>query len=131
MSSRCSSRGFTLIELMVVVAVIALLAALAYPSYLEHLRRSRRAEAQALLMNLANRQQQFLLDTRSYADSPATLTVPVPGSVSAHYTVTMVVSTSTTPAFTATAAPLAGQAGDRCGAIQISHAGEKSPPTCW
>lgn len=61
--------GFTLIELIVVVAIIGILAAIAYPSYLDQTRKGRRAEAQALLMELAQRQQNFLMIRRRYASS--------------------------------------------------------------
>jgi type IV pilus assembly protein PilE len=131
MSIRQNIKGFTLIELMIVVAIVAMLATVAYPSYVDQVRRSHRSEAQSLLMNVANRQQQFLLDTRNYADSVGSLTVPIPAAVSAFYTVTMVVGTGTTPEFTAVATPLASQANDKCGVIQITHTGAKSPNHCW
>ena len=66
-SPRRRLRGFTLIELMIAVAVVAILAAIGYPSYTEHIRKSRRATAQAALMDLASRQQAYLLDRRAYA----------------------------------------------------------------
>ncbi|HSV54221.1 MAG TPA: type IV pilin protein [Burkholderiaceae bacterium] len=127
------SSGFTLIELMVAVAVIGILAAIAYPSYQDQIRKSRRAEAQSTLMSIAGRQQQFLLDTRSYADSVATLNLNVPTSVSPHYTVTITVSaaTSTLPAFTATAAPIGRQVSDKCATLTVTHSGAKAPTTCW
>jgi type IV pilus assembly protein PilE len=60
-------RGFTLIELMIVVAVVAILAAVAYPSYQDHIARGQRSQGQQLLSDIAQRQEQFLLDGRRYA----------------------------------------------------------------
>ena len=62
-----NERGFTLIELMIVVAVVALLAAVGYPSYRDHVARSQRSQGQQVLSDIAQRQEQFLLDSRSYA----------------------------------------------------------------
>ena len=66
-------RGFTLIELMIVVAIVGILAAVAYPSYQDHVRKGNRAAAQAFMMEVAQRQQQYLLNNRSYAESLAAL----------------------------------------------------------
>lgn len=43
------SRGFTLIEAMIVVAIVAILAAISYPSYLDFMRKSWRTEARSAL----------------------------------------------------------------------------------
>jgi prepilin-type N-terminal cleavage/methylation domain-containing protein len=56
------TRGFTLIELMIVVAIVAILAAVAYPAYTSHVRKAHRAAAQSCLMDLAQKQTQYLLD---------------------------------------------------------------------
>ena len=54
-----SSRGFTLIELMIVVAIIGIIAAIAYPSYQEYVRSAKRADAQTALMELAHFMERY------------------------------------------------------------------------
>jgi type IV pilus assembly protein PilE len=124
--------GFTLIELMITVAVVAILAAIAYPSYQQHVRKSRRAEAQAFMMAVAARQQQFLVDTRSYADTLDTVGVPTPANVSLAYTPALAASAPATT-FTLTLTPKAIQAAETCGTLSIDHVGIKTPATsgCW
>lgn len=58
--------GFTLIEIMIVVAIIAILASIAYPSYQDYVKRAKRAEAQSKALEMANKQEEYLLITRSY-----------------------------------------------------------------
>ena len=60
------TRGFTLLELMVVVAVVAILAAIAYPSYIESVRKGRRAEARAALTELMQQQERFMTQNNTY-----------------------------------------------------------------
>lgn len=59
-------KGFTLIELMIVVAVVAVLAAIAYPSYQEYVMRSRRLEGQSLLNEAAARQERWHAQNGGY-----------------------------------------------------------------
>lgn len=126
-------RGFTLLELLVAVAIVGILAAVAYPSYQEQVRKSRRAEAQSFLMAVAGRQQQFLLDTRSYAVTVAAIGVPVPVSVASNYTLAIAVAAGPPPTYTVTATPSGTQAGEACGTLSIDQAGAKTAATggCW
>lgn len=61
--------GFTLIELVIVMAIVAMLTAVSYPSYIEHVKKGSRAQAQAFLMDVAQRQQGYLIVHRDYARS--------------------------------------------------------------
>lgn len=129
---RTRPSGFTLIELMITVAVVAILAAVAYPSYQQHLRKSRRAEAQAFMMAVAARQQQFLVDTRSYATSLETVGVATPPNVAQAYTPALAASAPAST-FTLTLTPKSHQASEPCGTLSIDHVGSKTPTAtgCW
>src|SRR6187549_4261282 len=86
MHNSARARGFTLIEVIIAMAIVAILVAVALPAYRDHMRKSRRAEAQAYLMAVASRQQQFLLDTRAYVTDPNTVGIAQPANVMAAYT---------------------------------------------
>lgn len=108
-STVAKARGFSLIELMIAVAIIGILLAIAVPSYQNQLRKGRRAEAQAFLMQVGQRQQQYLLDARTYALGGTALTelnLVAPTSVTDHYAVTVTPAAPTVPpSFTVTATP--------------------------
>ena len=66
-------RGFTLIELMVVVAVVAILAAIAIPAYTSQVRRSHRADAIDGISDIQLRQERWRADNPTYAADMDTL----------------------------------------------------------
>ena len=130
--------GFTLIELLVVVAIIGILAAIAYPSYQDSVRKGRRSAAQSLMMEMANKQQQVLLDARAYALGAADVTAlgygTLPKDVLGFYTidscpsnaltVPCVTTATTPPSFTLIATPAAGQVPD--GVLTLNNLGAKT-----
>ena len=141
-------RGVTLIELLVVVAIIAFLSAIAVPSYDRYIVRTKRAVAQNVLMQVADRQQQFFMDNKRFAANLANLgfganpfvvdddgAATVAGDPDAVYSVTLSNVTQTT--WTATAAPLNGQLSRDadCGNLSITQAGDRDSAgggsNCW
>jgi type IV pilus assembly protein PilE len=136
-------RGFTLIELMVVVAVIGILASIALPSYQDYVRRGKRATAAGVLVDIAARQQAYLLDRRQYASGTTALTdlgysVPTEIASDFAFAVTNVSNTATPPTFTITATPTSAQMlkDTSCGMsasapLSLTQAGAKTPAACW
>lgn len=130
---KVKQRGFTLIELMVVVAIVALLASLAYPSYTSHVIKSNRTAAKAQILEIANRQQQFLLANRAYA-TKAQLTASgynLPTEVSGRYDYTITVGAGTVPSYLITFTPIAGGPQAPDGALTLNNDGVKACiPVC-
>jgi type IV pilus assembly protein PilE len=133
------AKGFTLIELMIVVAIVAILASVAYPSYVQYIVRSNRAAAEGYMLEVSGLQQRYLLDARSYAADMATLGATAPTTVSPNYTITTTAPTATT--FLVTATPVSGSSqatrDTNCGTLTIDQAGAKTASgsggadKCW
>ncbi len=129
---------------MSVVAIIGVLVAVAYPSYLSQVKRANRSAAQQFMADVATREQQILMDLRSYvtvaatADfsnaptaSPTGLQLTVPSKALSFYDFSVSASNPATaaPSFTITAVPKGNQASD--GNLTLDSAGTKLPANKW
>lgn len=131
--------GFSLSELVVVVLLVALLAAIALPSYRQYVERGHRAEARAALLQAAQWLERAATASGSY---PLTAVFPsaLASTPSGRYAIELASPPGQALAGTAyllTARPLGTQAQDSCGALTLTHQGERGATAktrvaeCW
>lgn len=130
MSSQ-SQKGFTLLEVMIVVVIIGILAAIAYPSYQEYVRRANRAEGQAFLQNIAARQERYFSQNYEYIvlkDNLGEL-----GATETSDTGKYKLTISADDGYTLTASPEFTDT--KCGNLTLNAIGDRgaegSPDKCW
>jgi type IV pilus assembly protein PilE len=131
-----SSRGFTLIEIMIVVAIVAILAAVALPNYQDSVRKTRRGAAKACLNEVSQQMERFFTSNLRYTNADGTApTAPLAlacvnelnNGGSGFYAIAI----RQNPAITANsyqleAVPINGQVADRCKTLLLAHTGRKS-----
>lgn len=126
-------RGFTLMELMIVVTIIGILAAIAYPSYQDQVRKSRRADCEGAIVGLGNAMERFYSVNNTYLGAAAggantgapaiyATSCPVDGNT-AYYNMTIQAATAST--YSLQAVPLGVQLNDRCGTLTLTNTGLK------
>lgn len=136
---RRKTRGFTLVELMVVVAIIGVLLAIALPGYREYVVRAKRDAAKAVLLEIVSRQEQYAGVNRAYATAIGSgsgeLSMTIPDDVSASYTIAITPTSwtytatgvsTTMSGFTASATPVAGSTQANDGTLSINQLGLKT-----
>ena len=138
-----NNKGFTLIELMIVVAVLAVIVAIAYPGFLGQIQKARRSDAKQALLDVAAKLEQYYQDNKGYPTAANMSNLGYGGatftSQEGYYTIGFNgVPTVTT--FSIQAVPVAGtsQADDTdCATFRLNHLGVKSvtgsmtADRCW
>jgi type IV pilus assembly protein PilE len=137
-NARRVALGFTLIEVMMVVAVLGILSMIALPSYRDYLRRANRSAAQQLMLNISNRQEQYILDARAYTAVPGSAGLNIvqdgwtcsntatTGCTNNFYAVTTVVNATTPPSYTITATPVSTSYQASDGTMTLDSSGART-----
>jgi type IV pilus assembly protein PilE len=131
---QASKKGFSLIELLVVIAIVGTLAAIAMTSYDAYVIRAHRSAAQGFMMQVANKQSQYILDARNYAvgaTALTSLTLTVPADVSPFYTLNVEnaaggTTVATPPSFRVRATPIVGSKQANDGELILTSTGAKT-----
>jgi len=132
------ARGFTLIEVLIVVAVITILTTVAWPSYSRYVKRGYRAAAQQFMMDISSREEQYLLDARTYTaalDGTGLNLVRQGWTCSAttcsnpNYAITVTATAGPPPGYTINATATGSQVTD--GNLSLNNLGAKTPANYW
>lgn len=126
------SKGFTLIEVAIVVVLIGILGSIAYPQYTKYIYKTQRVEALTQLHKVRARYELYLLETGQYPTSnhfPPQTSIPA----TKHYTYSSIVSGTN---YTITASAIGSQANDEedgqtCSTLVLSQTGYGLPTACW
>lgn len=129
--NRSAQRGITLIELMIVIVIVGILLGVALPAYQNQVVRGNRAAAQAVMLDIANRQQQRFLSDRSYADKAALETsgFTLDPDVARNYTYIITLGTGAVPTYVMTFTATGRQAND--GNLTLNEQGVGTPANKW
>lgn len=130
-------KGYTLIELLIVVVVIGILAAIALPAYNDYLQRSRRSDATTALMQAQLAQERYRSENLSYAANLSTLGYSADAVTTSggFYTLSVVAANAST--YSLQAVPVAGtsQATDACGTFTLTQSFpddlNAAQQSCW
>ena len=124
-------KGFTLIELMIVIAIVGILAGLGYPTYTSHVAETRRTKAEACLMELSQGMERHYTMNMSYADA-GLMQTQCRTELEEYYQFGF----SGTPdagsyTLVATAIGIQASRDDNCASLSLNQNSVKSPAACW
>lgn len=108
------ARGFTLIELMVVVAVVGILVAIAYPSFTEYLRKSRRTDGKRAVMEAAAAMEKHFSTHLTYAGATLGTSGIYPASSPDGFYALSFSAAPSAAAYAISAEPTGSQRQDKC-----------------
>ncbi|MFK5949107.1 MAG: type IV pilin protein [Methylococcales bacterium] len=139
-----TKKGFTLIELMVVVAIIGILASIAYPSYQDSVTKSRRRDATGALVGLANAMERYYTENNTYTGAAGTVGTPADTGAPRIFSIKspidgsdkyydLKIQAANANTYTLRATPFGSQVSDSCGNLELTQTGAKTPTTsgCW
>ena len=130
-SLRSRRGGFSLIELMIVTAIVGILAMIGIPSYDRYVVRSNRAVAKQFMLSAASKQEQYILDARTYATSIAALGLSEPPELKTRYTFSIDACAAPCTTYTIRATPVVGSPQAADGTLTLDNLGTKSPADKW
>jgi type IV pilus assembly protein PilE len=135
------SRGFSLIELMIVLVIIAIIAAIAVPSYRHYIVRAHRVDAQRTLTDLATREERFFYSKNTYTDQMEDVNGSVGmGTPDYTFAITAPKGGDIATGYLITATATGNQARDdaQCQTFGVDQAGRQTStgtidndPACW
>ena len=132
------ARGFTLIEMMIVLCVLAIIALIALPSYGAAGNKARRTEGKILLQTVLIAEERYYLNFNRYTSDagPSGLGVAAESQPGGYYALAKLLLSGDGQSVTATVEPRNMQAGDACGNLLLDSVGRRGSSgaavaDCW